>query len=142
MTSSHAELTMSTAATLEGLDQVTGAFDEFSSTHGIPDAARRAIQIVLDELLSNTARYGKVGGREPTVDVGFRIDGGTLQVEIVDDGVPFDPLGREEPDTTLPVEERPIGGLGVMLVTRLVDEIRYEREGSRNRVRFGKRLDP
>ena len=142
MTSSQAELTMSTAASLEGLDRVTGAFDEFSSTHGIPDAARRAIQIVLDELLSNTTRYGKVEGREPIVDVGFRIDGGTLRVEIVDDGVPFDPLEREEPDTTLPIEERPVGGLGVMLVTKLVDEIRYEREGSRNRISFGKRLDP
>jgi anti-sigma regulatory factor (Ser/Thr protein kinase) len=142
MTSSHAELTMSTAATLEGLDRVTGTFDEFASTHGIQDAARRAIQIVLDELLSNTARYGRVEGREPIVDVGFRIDGGTLRVEIVDDGVPFDPLEREEPDTTLPIDERPIGGLGVMLVTRLVDEIRYEREGSRNRISFGKRLDP
>ena len=141
-TSAPAELRISTAASLEGLDRVTEAFDGFASARGIPDGARRAVQIVLDELLSNTARCGQVDGREPVVDVGFRLDGGTLRVEIVDDGVPFDPLGREEPDTTLPLEERPVGGLGVMLVNKLVDEIRYEREGGRNRVRFGKRLDP
>jgi serine/threonine-protein kinase RsbW len=136
------ELTISTAATLEGLDRVTEAFEGFASAHEIPDVARRAIQIVLDELLSNTARCGKVGEREPVVEVGFRLEGRTLHVEIVDDGVPYDPLGREEPDTTLPLEERAVGGLGVMLVTRLVDGIRYDGEGGRNHVRFHKRLDP
>lgn len=142
MTPAHAELTMSTAATLEGLDRVTEAFEEFAAAHGVPDAARRSVQIVLDELLSNTARCGKVGSREPVVEVGFRLEGRTLRVEIVDDGVPFDPLAAEEPDTTLSLEERPIGGLGVMLVKRLVDEVRYDGEGGRNRVRFCKRLDP
>jgi|PlaIllAssembly_1097288.scaffolds.fasta_scaffold988245_2 serine/threonine-protein kinase RsbW len=142
MTIVHTELTMSTAATLEGLDRVTEAFEAFASAHGVPDAVRRSIQIVLDELLSNTARCGKVGSREPVVEVGFRLEGRTLRVEIVDDGVPFDPLAAEEPDTTLSLEERPIGGLGVMLVRRLVDEVSYEGEGGRNRVRFSKRLDP
>ena len=142
MTIVHTELTMSTAATLEGLDRVTEAFEAFASAHGVSDAVRRSIQIVLDELLSNTARCGKVGSREPVVEVGFRLEGRTLRVEIVDDGVPFDPLAAEEPDTTLSLEERPIGGLGVMLVRRLVDEVSYEGEGGRNRVRFSKRLDP
>ena len=128
---------------LKGSSRVTGTFDEFASTHGIPDAARRAVQIVLDELLSNTARCGKVDGREPMVDVGFRIDGGDSPGrDRGRRGVPSIRSGGRSPDTTLPIEERPIGGLGVMLVTRLVDGIRYEREGSRNRVRFGKRLDP
>src|SRR5512140_1509908 len=125
MTSAPAELSISTAASLDGLDRVTEAFDGFASAHGMPDTARRSVQIVLDELLSNTARCGQVDGRAPVVDVGFRLEDRTLHVEIVDDGTPFDPLGREEPDTTLPLEERPIGGLGVMLVRRLVDEIRY-----------------
>jgi serine/threonine-protein kinase RsbW len=133
---------MSTAASLEGLDQVTAAFDGFATAHGIPDAARRSIQIVLDELLSNTARCGQVDGRQPVVEVRFRLEGRTLRVEVVDDGVPFDPLAREEPDTTLPLEERPVGGLGVMLVKRLVDEVSYDGEGGRNHVRFCKRLDP
>jgi anti-sigma regulatory factor (Ser/Thr protein kinase) len=136
------EATISTPATLEGLDRVTEAFEAFAADHGIPDSARRATQIVLDELLSNTARCGKVGEREPAVTVSLRLEGRTLDVEIVDDGIPYDPLGGEEPDTTLPLEERPVGGLGVMLVTRLVDEIRYDGEGGRNRVRFRKRLDP
>ena len=62
-------------------------------------------------------------------------------MEIVDDGAPFNPLERESPDTTLPLEQRPVGGLGVMLVRHLVDEITYDCEGGRNRVLLGKRLD-
>ena len=62
-------------------------------------------------------------------------------MEIVDDGTPFNPLERESPDTTLPLEKRPVGGLGVMLVKNLVDEITYDCEGGRNRVLLGKRLD-
>lgn len=141
MTLAPEELRVSTAASLEGLDRVTEAFEGFASAHAIPDAARRAVQIVLDELLSNTARCGGSGGRRPEVEVGFRLDGGILRVEIADDGVPFNPLERPGPDTTLPLEERPVGGLGLMLVTRLVDGIDYAREGERNRVRFEKRLE-
>ncbi len=120
---------------------MTEEFDRFSSAHGIPDRVRRSIQVVLDELLSNTVRCGKVGERETTIEVGFRLDTESLRVEILDDGAPFNPLERENPDTTIPLEKRPVGGLGVMLVRHLVDEITYDGEGGRNRVLLGKRLD-
>lgn len=124
----------------EGIGEVVVAFERFSAENGIGDAVRRPIQIVLDELLSNTVRCGKAPGRELTIDVDVRLDGETLRVGLEDDGVPFDPLGREAPDTTLALEDRPVGGLGILLVRSLVDEIRYDREGGRNRVRLAKRL--
>ncbi|MFN7987818.1 MAG: ATP-binding protein [Thermoanaerobaculia bacterium] len=123
-----------------GIGRVVEAFDGFSAAHGVPDAARRAVQVVLDELLSNTVRCGKPDGRELTIRVGFLLDGERLTVEIVDDGTPFDPLAREAPDTTLPLEKRPVGGLGLLFVRSLVDGITYDAEGGRNRVVFGKRL--
>ena len=132
--------TASVAGTVEGLGRVTEEFERFSSAHGLPDSIRRSIQVVLDELLSNTVRCGRVPGRELTIDVDFRLDGEMLRVEIADDGVPFDPLGCEVPDTTLDLEDRPVGGLGILLVRSLVDEITYDSEGGRNRVRLGKRL--
>ena len=132
---------LSVAGSPAGLGRVTEEFERFSSAQGIPDLVRRSIQVVLDELLSNTARCGKVGERETTIEVGFRLDTETLRVEIFDDGAPFNPLERESPDTTLPLEIRPVGGLGVMLVRHLVDEISYDCEGGRNRVLLGKRLD-
>jgi len=135
------QLSLSVAGSLAGLSRVTEEFESFSSVHGVPDVVRRSIQVVLDELLSNTVRCGRVGDREMTIEVGFHLDTETLRVEIFDDGTPFNPLERESPDTTLPLEMRPVGGLGVMLVRHLVDEISYDCEGGRNRVSLGKRLD-
>ena len=136
-----AQLSVSVTGSVAGLVRVTDDFERFSSAHGLPDRVRRSVQVVLDELLSNTVRCGKVGDRELTIEVGFHLDTETLRVEIVDDGAPFNPLERESPDTTLPLELRPVGGLGVMLVRHLVDDITYGYEGGRNRVLLGKRLD-
>ena len=132
---------LSVAGSPAGLGRVTEEFERFSSAQRIPDLVRRSIQVVLDELLSNTVRCGKAGERDTTIEVGFRLDEEALRVEILDDGTPFNPLERESPDTTLPLEKRPVGGLGVMLVKHLVDEIAWDGEGGRNRVRICKRLD-
>ena len=140
MTSGLAQLSLSVAGSKAGLAKVFESFEEFSSAHGIPDAVRRPMQVALDELLSNTVRCGKVGDRDLVIEVGFRLDPEDLRVEVADDGTPFNPLARESPDTTLPLEQRPVGGLGVMLVKHLVDEIAYDREGGRNHVLLRKRL--
>lgn len=140
MTPEGQRLKLSVAGSPAGLGQVTEAFERFSAAHEIPDAVRRPVQVVLDELLSNTVRCGKGDRRDVTIDVGFFLDAGRLNVEIVDDGTPFDPLGGAIPDTSLPLEKRPVGGLGLLFVKSLVDEIAYEREGGRNRVVLGKRL--
>lgn len=141
MTLEGLRLALSVAGSPAGLGQVTEAFELFAAAHGIPDAVRRPVQVVLDELLSNTVRCGKGDGREVTIDVGFALDPERLRVEIVDDGTPFDPLRGAVPDTSLPLERRPVGGLGLLFVKGLVDEITYDGEGGRNRVVLGKRLD-
>ena len=138
---SPAQHSVSAEGSPDGLCRVAEEFERFSSAHELPDQVRRSIQVVLDELLSNTVRCGKLGERGMTIEVRFRLDTETLRVEILDDGAPFNPLERESPDTTLPLEKRPVGGLGVMLVRHLVDEITYDCEGGRNRVLLGKRLD-
>ncbi|MCL4807378.1 MAG: ATP-binding protein [Thermoanaerobaculia bacterium] len=135
------ESKLSVAGSRAGLGRATEAFEAFSASHGVSDPVRRSIQVVLDELLSNTIRCGAGGGRDLTISLTFRLDADALRVEILDDGTPFDPLERASPDTTLPLEKRPVGGLGVMLVKNLVDEISWEDDAGRNRVRIRKRLD-
>jgi anti-sigma regulatory factor (Ser/Thr protein kinase) len=56
----------------------------------------------------------------------------SLTVEIADEGTPFDPLARSDPDTALDLDHREPGGLGILLIRSLVDEIAYRREGGRN----------
>jgi anti-sigma regulatory factor (Ser/Thr protein kinase) len=67
-------------------------------------------------------------------------DEGRLTVTLTDDGPPFDPFGRAAPDTTLSVEERPIGGLGLHLVRELMDKVSYERRDGYNVVVLVKEL--
>jgi serine/threonine-protein kinase RsbW len=86
------------------------------------------LRVALDEIVSNIVIHGGVA-RPPRIDVGFRrVDDG-VEVTITDDGPPFDPMARPEPDVTLPIEARQPGGLGIALVKSLVDRVRYERIG-------------
>jgi anti-sigma regulatory factor (Ser/Thr protein kinase) len=74
------------------------------------------------------------------VEVQVQLDEERLTVTITDDGPGFDPFGQAEPDTTLSVEEREIGGLGIHLVRKLMDEVSYERRDGKNVVVLVKQL--
>ena len=91
---------------------------------------------VADEVFSNIAKYS--GAR--TVRVGCGASGGKAVVRFADDGAAFDPLGREAPATDLPLEEREPGGLGILIVRRLVDGVSYAREGGWNVLTLEKRI--
>ncbi|HEY6110757.1 MAG TPA: ATP-binding protein [Gemmatimonadales bacterium] len=113
-------------------------FAEFAEERGLPAAIRRSVSVALDELLANTIAYG--GAARIVVDVALHPN--RLSVMLIDDGRPFDPFGREAPPpgTALPVEERKIGGEGIHLVRRMMDDVRYERRADRNVVVLTKRL--
>lgn len=120
--------------------RVNTAFADFAEAHGVPAAVRRSMSVALDELLTNTIWYGLPDvGSEVTVEVELHPD--RLTVTVIDNGRPFDPFDRSAPDTTLALEERPIGGLGIHLVRQLVEDVSYQRRSDRNVVVMTKRLD-
>ena len=135
-----AEESVSVSGCAEGVREVARAFDAFSTSNGLPGALVRAVHVALDELLSNTVRSGFAPGQTGRIDVRFEIAEGALDVLIVDDGLPFDPLARVDPDTTAPLEARPVGGLGIYLVRQLVDSVDYKRLGRENRLHLKKRI--
>jgi len=98
---------------------------------GLPDARGLDLELAVEEALMNvcTHAYGGRGG-EMTVRAG-RTDEGFV-VEIADSGPAFDPLSLPSPDTAAPLDERRIGGLGVLLVRRVTDGVRWRREAERN----------
>ncbi len=121
--------------------RVGAAFGQFADAHGVPAAIRRSMNVALDELLNNTIAYGFAGraGGEVTIEAELHAD--RLSVTVTDDGQPFDPFGMAAtPDTALSVEARQIGGLGIHLVRRPMDDVSYHRRADRNVVVLAKRL--
>ena len=107
---------------------------------GFSQEAVNQIQLAAEEALVNVIHYAypdKDGEVKITVNPQ---QGKQLEVVITDQGVAFDPLSLPEPDLETPLESRKIGGLGVYLMRKLMDEVRYKREGGRNILSFMKKL--
>ena len=89
-----------------------------------------ALHVILDEIASNVIKHSKASGFE--VDVEFVSDPVGVKLTFIDDGVPYDPLSHVDPDITLAAGERPIGGLGLLMVKKMSDSTSYERNYNRN----------
>lgn len=128
----NAVFRMSIGADLDEVAKVLAAFGRFADSEGLPDSARRAAFVVLDELLANTVSHGLEGRDDGIVTVEVSWAPGRLTLTVSDNGLAFDPFARGAPDTTLSIEDRPIGGLGIHLVKQLVDDVSYRRDGHHN----------
>jgi anti-sigma regulatory factor (Ser/Thr protein kinase) len=106
---------------------------------GVDTRAAYHAELVLDELLSNVAAHG---GTEGPVRVSLTISPDRVMAEVVDGGIAFDPRVARNFDVTANIEERPVGGLGLLLVQRMTESLDYERMGERNRTRFSVRRAP
>ena len=118
-------------------DALSGFADDFAAwceAADVPPAVATRFQIAFDELLTNAIAHG-AASPEPLL-VQLRADAGLLEAEIVDAGPPFDPLAQAAPDTTLALDEREPGGLGLLLVRELIDEVHWHHDGARNHLRL------
>lgn len=129
-TDSAAELDIE--ATDDNLDKVMQFVDEHLEAAGCPMKSQMQIDIAVEEIFINIARYAYYPDKGRAV-VRVEVNGDPLQVKItfIDHGKPYDPLAKEDPDVTLSAEDRPIGGLGIFMVKQTMDDIQYEyKDGS------------
>lgn len=98
-----------------------------------PMKAVMQISVAIDELFSNIVRYGYPDGPGP-VSVQFveRRDPETVYIRFEDSGIPYNPLAKEDPDITLSAEERSVGGLGIYVVKKTMDDVKYKYENGKN----------
>ncbi len=122
--------------------EASHAMRAFLERHAVPGDALFTAEIVLEEMTTNTIKYGYEDACEHTIDVHISVTGSRLEIRITDDGHPFNPLDLPVPDTTLPADERPIGGLGIHFVRNLADSLDYAREDGRNVVTVIKTFAP
>ena len=99
---------------------------------GIETPLARKLRLAVEEAVVNVIDYAYPVGTEGEITIKMMSDGNKLHCQIIDTGVPFDPTKKEKADTTLSIEERQIGGLGIFLVRELMDTINYERVDGKN----------
>ena len=133
------ELTV--AATVENIETVTDFVNEQLEALDCPMKAQMQIDIAIDELFGNIAHYAynpEIG--KATVRVEVIEDPLAVTITFIDNGVPYDPLAKADPDTTLSAEEREIGGLGIYMVKKSMDDITYEYRDGQNILAIKKNL--
>jgi sigma-B regulation protein RsbU (phosphoserine phosphatase) len=127
---------------LAEIDRVNRQFNAFADAHSIPTRSARSINLVFDELLNNIVSYAFEDEESHVIRIRIELAGHRLAVTIRDDGIPFNPFALDRPDISLSIEEREIGGLGVHLVSNVMDEVSYSRLASDNVVTLVKYLEP
>lgn len=132
---------MTIAATVENIQAVTDFVNEQLESIGCPMKTQIQIDIAIDELFGNIAHYAynpEVG--PATVRVEVEEDPLAVRISFIDNGMPYDPLARADPDVTLSAEEREIGGLGIYMVKKSMDNVSYEYKDGQNVLRILKNI--
>lgn len=125
------ELTL--PAIVENIETATDFVNEYLDEVGAPMKTQMQIAVVIDEIFSNIAYYAYVLSEgDVTVGVGFDEETHTIVLSFADSGMKYNPLQKDDPDVTLSVEERQIGGMGIFMVKKLMDKVSYEYVEGRN----------
>jgi sigma-B regulation protein RsbU (phosphoserine phosphatase) len=128
-------------AKLESLRQVKDFVNGELEALDCPSETKLEFQIVIDELFGNIARYAyPEEAGSATVRFETEQTPRAVVLTFLDSGIPFDPLQKEAPDTSLKARERKIGGLGIFMVRELMDEVRYEYKQGQNVLRVRKQV--
>ena len=133
------ELTLE--ATLDNIPEVTAFVDNLLEKAECPMKAQIQIAVAIDELFSNIARYAYKGATgKATVRLEIEKQPRAAVITFIDHGVPYNPLKQKDPDITLDADERPIGGLGIFVVKKTMDDVQYEHKDGKNILRIRKRI--
>ena len=132
---------MVVSATIESIPEVTAFVDEQLEQLDCPIKTQMQVDVAIDELFSNIAYYAynpEIGSA--TVRVEVTEDPIAVVITFIDNGVPYDPLAKADPDVTLSIEERGIGGLGIYMVKKTMDDISYEYKDGQNILKIKKKI--
>ena len=134
-------------ADTDNLNEVLAFVDEYLEAAGCSMKIQMQIDVSLEEMFVNVARYAyregesvSSGDKTVLLEVSLEEESHSLLLTLTDQGIPFDPTARRDPDVTLSLEEREIGGLGIYMAKKNMDEMTYERMDGKNILHMRKKL--
>ena len=128
-------------ATIENIQQVTEFVNDLLEQHNCSMKTQMQLDLAIDELFGNIAHYAYAPAiGSATVEVTFTESPAAVNITFIDEGIPYNPLAKADPDVTLSAEEREIGGLGIFLVKKTMDNMVYKYENNRNILTITKSL--
>lgn len=128
-------------ALIQNVDEVTDFINEQLEEMGCSMRIQTQVDIAIDELFSNICRYAYGEGvGHAKVSVNELPGQNAVQITLEDSGIPFDPLAKEDPDVTLSLHERNVGGLGIFMVKKIMNDIQYEYRDGVNVLTITKKL--
>ena len=105
--------------------KLLSALEDFAQANHLPASVVRAADLALEEHLTNVINYAYNDAGPHEIIIHFALENDELVIEVEDDGKPFNPLERAEVDTSVPLGQKPIGGLGIHLMRSFMDEVSY-----------------
>ncbi len=133
------EITIEAAA--DHLPQVMQFIEQHLEEVDCPVKSQMQISIAVEEIFVNVAHYAYQPGKgDVTVRIGFSEEPAFVQITFADQGIPYDPLAKTDPDVTVSVKERQVGGLGIFMTKKMMDEMAYERRDGWNILQMKKNL--
>lgn len=131
--------TLTVEAKIANLGKVLQFVENELEKTGCGIKAGMQISIAVEELFVNVAHYAYTpGAGDVTIGVESYDDPGLIEITLTDSGIPYDPLSKDDPDVTLSAEDRKIGGLGIYMVKKSMDLMKYERVDGKNVVTISK----
>jgi serine/threonine-protein kinase RsbW len=131
--------TLKEKATLENLDMFLRFVKQFTQKEGFDTELSSELELVAEEVIVNVVNYA-YPQEKGDVEITLSMNDNIFSFCVVDQGVPFDMTLAEDPDITLSIEEKEIGGMGIFFVKHIMDEIRYERKENKNILTLAKRI--
>lgn len=119
---------------IQEIDRICNDIKEFCFSNDIHEKKCFDILMIVDELATNVIRYAFQDDQEHVFDILLEKNSQTVHIQLTDDGIPFDPLKKSDPDTASPLEERNIGGLGIFFAKQLSKLITYARIEDKNQL--------
>ena len=114
------------------LSTLAEQIDDLAAQWDLGQAMAMNINLVVEEAVSNIIFYAFNNNNKHKIKISISLENKLLTIKITDDGIPFNPLEQQQPDINLPAEERPVGGLGIFLISHMMDELNYIRKGNQN----------